>query len=149
MSHTTAIEGVVFSDIAALQAAVEELNSKGIKCSLEKDATPRAYYKDQSGMGKADYVLRLHDCPYDIGFYHKEGTKAGYEARTDLFAGHVARILGVPTRAGGNAMQAALGKLNQTYAIHAATRQAAKQGYSVRRVNKEDGSVRLVVEGIR
>jgi len=45
-------------------------------------------------------------------------------------------------------MQAALGKLNQTYAIHATTRAAVAKGMQVRRVNGNDGSVRLVVTGM-
>lgn len=148
MSHTTEISSIVFSDIAALQAAVNELSSKGIRCSLVKGGKPRAYYQDQQGMGNADYVLRLEDSPYDIGFYQDAKAK-GLVARTDLFAGHIARILGVKAQGNENAQQAALGRLNQTYAIHAATRKAVQQGMTVRRINNDDGSVRLVVGGIK
>ena len=147
MSHTTSIESIVFSDMQALAAAVTELASKGIKCSLETNAVPRAFYTNQAGLEKAPYVLRLHDCPYDIGFYARE--KGGYEARTDLFANRVAGILGVKAQGNETAMQAALGKLNQTYAIHAATRAASSKGMSVRRINSEDGGVRLVVTGMQ
>lgn len=148
MSHTTAIENIVFSDIAALQSAVNELAAKGLRCSLVKDAQPRAYYQNQSGMGKADYVLKLEDAPYDIGFY-RDTKKKGLVARTDLFAGHVARVLGAKATGSETAQQAALGRLNQMYAIHAATRKAVSQGMSVKRVNNDDGSVRLVVGNIR
>lgn len=147
MSHTTAIDSIVFSDIDALTAAVNELAASGIKCSLEKNATPRAFYANQSGLGPAPYVLRLHDSRYDIGFYPREG-KNGYEARTDLFGGDIHRVLGAThVKPGETAQQAALGKLNQTYAIHAATRAAAKKGMNVRRINGENGDVRLVVSG--
>lgn len=148
MSHTTEIGDIVFADIQALQSAVNELAAKGVKCSLVKDATPRAYYQNQSGMGKADYVLKLDDCPYDIGFY-MDAKKKGLAARTDLFAGHVARVLGAQAKAGENPQMAAMGRLNQTYAIHAATRKAVAQGMSVKRVNNADGSVRLVIGGIK
>ena len=146
MSHTTSIENIVFSDIAALTAAVTELNTKGVRCSLVKGGTPRAYYANQAGMGAADYVLKLEDCQYDIGFY-QNAAKKGLEARTDLFANHVQRVLGVQAQKGESAQMAALGKLNQTYAIHAATRKAIQQGRTVRRVNNNDGSVRLVIGG--
>lgn len=148
MSHTSEISNIVFSDVAALKAAVTELSSKGIKCALVADATPRAYYSNQQGMGKADYVLQLQDAPYDVGFY-KTGKGQGMVARTDLFGGHISRILGANPAKGESAQQAALGKLNQTYAIHAATRKAVQQGMTVQRVNNSDGSVRLVVGGFK
>lgn len=149
MSHTTAIDSIVFSDIDALTAAVKELAASGVKCSLEKNATPRAFYQNQAGLGPAPYVLRLHDSRYDIGFYPREG-KQGFEARTDLFGGDIAKVLGTNSvKPGETQMQAALGKLNQTYAIHAATRAATKKGMNVRRINGENGDVRLVVTGYK
>lgn len=138
----------MFSDVEALKAAVNELCSKGVKCSLIKGGTPRAYYQNQQGMGAADYVLKLDDCPYDIGFY-RDDAKKGLVARTDLFMGHVARVLGAQPNANESQGQAALGKLYQTYAVHAATRKAVQQGMTVRRANNNDGSVRLVVSGIK
>lgn len=144
MSHTTAIENIVFNDIAALKLAVKELQSQGVKCSLKEKTTPRAYYANQSGMGHADYVLELQGAPYDVGFYYDKERK-GYVAKTDLFAGHVAGVLGAACAPNESREQAALGKLYQTYAIHAATRQAAKQGYSVRRSVKPDGTVQLIM----
>lgn len=144
MSHTTEIGEIVFKDMTALTAAVAEMQANGVRCSLVKDAAPRAYYQNQQGMGPANYVLKLDDAPYDVGFY-KDDKKGGYVARTDLFLGHVARVLGAQAKTGESQSQAALGKLYQTYAVHATTRQAVKQGYSVRRVNKPDGTVSLVM----
>lgn len=143
MSHTTEITGIVFSDMQALEAAVVQLKAQGISCLLEKGVTPRAYYTNQDGMGKADYVLRLFDCAYDVGFYPRDG--GGYVARTDLFNQQVSKILGVPVGKGGPEM-AALGKLNQAYAVEAATRQAIRQGHTVRRSARDDGSIQLIVE---
>lgn len=144
MSHTTEISTIVFNDIDALRLAVRELQAAGVKCELKEKATPRAYYQNQQGMGPADYVLQLNDCPYDVGFYQDEKAK-GLVARTDLFAGHVSRVLGATPQKGENPAQAALGKLYQAYAVNAATRQAAKQGYAVRRVTKADGTVQLIM----
>lgn len=148
MSHTTEVSNIIFADIAALTAAVNELSNKGIRCALVRDAKPRAYFENQQGMGKADYVLQMHDAPYDIGFY-KDSKRNGYVARTDLFAGHISRILGTPKQKGESEQQAAMGKLYQTYAIHAATRKAVASGMTVQRINNADGSVRLVVGGIK
>lgn len=57
MSHTSEVSNIVFADIPALRAAVNELASRGIKCALVQNATPRAYFANQQGMGAADYVL--------------------------------------------------------------------------------------------
>ena len=145
MSHTTEITSVSFSDIKALESAVSDLQSQGIRCKLETGGKPRGYYNNQMGLGAADYVLRLEDSPYDVGFY-KSGK--GYAARTDLFNGHVSKILGVPVASSepGRMEMASLGKLNQAYAVHSAIRQATKQGHTVRRINKPDGSIQLVME---
>lgn len=145
MSHTTEITDIVFNDIEALKLAVGELRRNGIDCELKQKATARAYYPDQSGMaGEMDYVLRLKGAPYDVAFVKTDDGK-GYAARTDLWNGNVERVLGATAREGESKEQAALGKLNQMYAVHAATRQAAKQGFSVRRVTKPDGSIQLVI----
>jgi len=147
MSHTTSITDIVFSDIEALTAAVAELRSKGVAITLEKGGTPRAYFTNQTGMGEAAYVLRLATSKYDVGLY-RNAEKGGYEARTDLFMGEVARVLGVTQTKGVSIERAALGKLYQTYAVHAATRQAIKKGYTVNRINAPDGTVKLVVGGM-
>lgn len=144
MSHTTSIDSIVFSDMKALAAAVSELNSRGVKCSLVKDAVPRAYFPNQKGMEKAPYVLTLEGCRFDVGFYPASKGK-GYVARTDLFNNHVSDVLGAKSQGAETAMQAALGKLNSTYAVHAATMEAQRKGHTVRRVNNADGSIRLVV----
>ena len=144
MSHTSEITSIVFTDIPALQATVNDLNKAGIKCSLLRDATPRAYYPDQVGMGLAPYVLRLEKSPYDVGFY--DNGKGAYVARTDLFNNKVAAILGATTSATGERPeQAALGKLYQGYAVNAAIRQATKQGYRVTRATKADGTIQLTM----
>lgn len=149
MSHTSEVSNILFADIPALQATIAELNSIGIKCSLEKGGTPRAYYSNQEGMGPADYVIRLQEAPYDIGLYKVAGKNA-YAARTDLFMGHVSKILGVKAgKPGETPQQLALGKLYQTYAIQAATRKAVAQGNTVQRVHNADGSVRLIIGGFK
>lgn len=145
MSHTTEIKNVVFSDVEALRLAVADLNKAGVKCTLAENSTARGYFSNQTGMdGVWDYVLKMDNCPYDIAFCKREGANE-YVARTDLYGGSVASVLGVRAKDSEDPNQAALGKLYQAYAINAATRQAIRQGYTVRRVAKPDGSVQLIV----
>lgn len=143
MSHTTQIDSVAFTDISALEAAVAELNKAGVRCTLKKNATPRAFYENQTGLGPAPMVLTLTDAPYDVGFY--ENGKGGYVARTDLWGGHVAKVLGAASQGKETVAQAALGKLYQAYAVNAAIRQATRQGYRVQRITKADGTVQLTM----
>lgn len=143
MSHTTTVTSIKINSIAALQDAVAELREQGIRISLVPDAAPRAYYANQQGMGPAPYVLRLEGAPYDIGLYGSE--ESGYEARTDLWAGHVQRLLGVE---GDSTPQGALGKLYQTYAVCAVVREAQSQGYSVSRERGASGDVVLSITGM-
>ncbi len=155
MSHTTAIKGIKIVNIEALENALAELNSKGIKCSLVPNAVPRAYFENQQGMGTAAYVIKLDDCAFDIGLYRDE-ENGGYEARTDFWE-HTSRfgdkksisalLGGTPTKA-EYTEQAKMGRLFQTYGIHAAMYEARRQGKMVQRVEDEStGKVRLVVSG--
>lgn len=141
MSHTTEIKDIVFSDIEALKAAVRDLGKAGVKCSLKENVKPRMYYKDQ--LPVAPYVLALENASYDVGFYKEDGKN--YVAKTDFYGGSVASQLGATPAKGESADQARLGKLYQYYAVNAAARQAARQGYSVRRVTKADGTIQLIM----
>lgn len=145
MSHTATVKSIAIQSITALRAAIAELAQTGVRCSLLENETPRAYYSNQQGMGKADFVVKLDACPYDIGLYkNAEGT---YEARTDFFAGHIEKVLGAKATTPGNADQARMGKLFQMYGVHAAMEAARKKGHMVRRINREDGRVTLEVTG--
>jgi hypothetical protein len=144
MSHTSAIKSISIQSVSALRAAVEELATTGVKCSLVENAKPRAYFSNQQGLGVADFVLQLHDAQYDVGFYKTEDGKS-YEARTDFWGKSVESVLGACALSPENAMQAKLGKLYQLYGIAAATEQARKKGHMVRRIPGKDGSIKLEV----
>lgn len=146
MSHNTTIDEIVFTDIDALKMAVADLNKLGIKSRLVENEVPRAYSSGQ--MGKAPYVLKLENGQYDVGFYF-DRDKKGYVATADFYQGHIQKQIGATVRKGESAAQGQMGKLFQSYAVNAATRQAVRQGYSVRRVNKSDGGVQLIMTGIR
>lgn len=149
MSHTTEITDVIFGDTEALKLSITALQKQGVRCSLEENTIPRAYYANQTGMGKAPLVLKLLDSPYDVGFYHDK-KKNGLVARADFFAGHVSKVLGATTvKKGETAAQAAMGKLFQTYAVTAAKRKAVQQGYTVNEHRKADGTVQLILTNIR
>ncbi len=143
MSHTTEIKDIVFSDIEALRAAVADLNKMGVKCTLKEKATPRMYSPGQ--LPEAPYVLNLTNASYDVGFYFDKAM-GGYIAKTDFFGGTVAKQLGAKTSGKESQNQGYMGKLYQAYAVAAASRQAIRQGYSVRRVTKPDGSIQLIAQ---
>lgn len=143
MSHTSEIKAITIVDIQALRQTIAELNKAGVVCTLIENATPRAYYPGQEGLGHAPFVLQMGDSPYDIGFYGD--AKAGYNARTDFFGGHIEKLLGAKAAAGEEPGQAKMGKLFQSYAVNAAVRQAGKQGYKVMRSTQADGSVQLTM----
>lgn len=141
MSHTTTISTLLLSDKAAIKGAIKELQAQGVKCDLLESVIPRSYQGNT--MKKADYCLKLHDSPYDVGMYaNKDGE---YSLATDFYQGHVEGILGVTPGKDDDFNQAKLGKLYQAYASNAIERQAAQQGYSVSKVKGENGGVRLVL----
>ncbi len=145
MSHTSTIKGIKITEVSALRKAVNELAKSGMKIELKENATPRAYFSNQAGMGKADFVVYLADAKYDIGLYKQaDGT---YEPRTDFFGGSVEKLLGAQASKKENTEQAKLGKLIQLYGIHAATEKATKQGYTVQRQFGKDGAIKLVIAG--
>jgi hypothetical protein len=146
MSHTTTIKAIKIQSITALRMAVDDLNARGVTCTLVENVKPRAYFDDQVGMGVAPYVLQLTGAKYDIGFYASED--GSYEARTDFFGGSIEKMLGAKPGDVARAEQARMGKLYQLYGVAAATEAARKKGYMVRRIeNKETGAIALDITG--
>lgn len=145
MSHTSSITAIKITNIAALQAAVKELQDTGVRCSLIPNAKPRAFYDNQQGMGQADFVLKLDSAKYDVGFYKQpDGT---YEARTDFWGGSVEQHIGAKASKPETAEQAKMGRLFQLYGVHAATQEARRRGLSVRRIRGKDGLIQLELTG--
>jgi hypothetical protein len=146
VSHTTKINAVTIRSVTALTAAIAFLQSHHkINCTLVPNSTPRAYYAQQEGMGQADYVLKLNDAPYDIGFYKQaDGT---FEPRTDFWNKHVEKVLGVPHDKTYTGDGYKLGKLMQAYGMAAAEEQARRQGLMVQRSIQANGSIKLIATG--
>jgi len=147
VSHTSAVKAIAISSIESLQAAITELNSMGVKCSLIANAKPRAYFQNQEGMGQADFVIKLDDSRYDVGLY--KTPSGGYEARTDWFGQDVEKILGTKNYNKGNQEQAKLGKLFQMYGVHAAMNEARRKGLQATRQKGADGKEQVIVTGYR
>jgi hypothetical protein len=145
ISHTSSIKSIKITSITALRSAIAELNTEGIQCSLVEGGTPRAYFTNQAGMGKADFVIALPTCRFDVGLY--KGEDNTYEARTDWFGGSVEGLLGAPASTPEAREQAKLGKLLQRYGLCASQEVAKKKGLMTRRVVKENGSIALVCTG--
>jgi hypothetical protein len=147
MSHTSSVKSIAITNVEALRAAVTELNSLGVSCELLENASPRAYFSNQAGLGQADFVLKLHKSRYDVGFYRTE--QGGYEVRTDFWGQDVKNQLGAKASGPGKAEQAQLGKLFQAYGIHAAMGEARRRGLQATRQKGADGVEQVVVTGYR
>lgn len=146
MSHTTTIGQIIFADVSALRQAAQELRERGIRCELLENAIPRAYYSNQSGMGEAPLVLKLDDSKYDVGFYPSAANPNELEARTDLYSGQVAGVLGVDAPREVSKEVASIGKLRAAYTKAAITNAAVTQGATVTSSGiQADGSQQVVV----
>ena len=124
MSHFTSIQ-TQMRDIAALRDACTEL---GIE--VVENARARGYnLNNQSG----EYAIKLRG-PYDVAFNKQpDGT---FAMTTDWWNGHVEKEVGT-----------GFGKLMQLYAVHKASREAPRKGYSVQHKAQQDGSIKLCIEG--
>lgn len=143
MSHTATVSAIKIVSIPALRAAVADLAASGVRCELRENHTPRAYYKDQAGLGQADYVLVLHDSKYDVGFYKQ--ADGAYRASTDFFNRQVENVLGAQASAPELTEQARMGKLFQNYSVHVTMETAKKQGHMVTRHQRADGTIALTL----
>ena len=129
MSHTTRIQTVPIKDIIALRMAAQRMKANGINCELAEHARPRMYFREQEV--ECDYVLRLPDGKYDVGFERqKDGS---YAPIFDEYADEVGRLLAVqacPFKGSSEerAMHA-IGALSREYARCAAVNAASASGY--------------------
>ena len=141
MSHTTTLKGMKIKDAKAMRDAVAGLKRSGINCELLENAKPRMYYSNQEG--KCDFVLRLNDGNYDVGFKFDE--KAGeYVAVLDTWNGYVANVIGadratcpIPNTPEGRT-QHAMGRFLQEYGLHAAINAATEDGMIVEGYSKDE-----------
>jgi hypothetical protein len=126
LSHFTTIQTQI-RDLDALRDACAEM---GLQLVANADA--RGYAGNST---HGEHVIRLNG-PYDIALNRQPD--GAYGLATDWWASHVEKEVG-PN----------FGKLLQLYGVHKASREARKKGLTVRRQPLSNGSVRLVIGGVR
>ena len=108
------------NDIDSIKAACEEL-----KLSVKENAYVRYY--SSHGQVKADYVISIPGCPYDVGLV-KDIKTGNFNLVYDEFQGHVEKILGKKCI-----------KLIESSTYHRISRKAKLKGYFVNRKDNEKG----------
>lgn len=126
MSHFTTIQ-TQLRDLDALRSALGELG-----VALLANTTARGYAANQI---KGDYVIRLKG-PYDIAL--NKNPDGSYGLTTDWWDGHVEKEVG-----------AKFGRLLQLYGVHKTMMEARKRGHTVQRKSQQDGSIKLMIGGVR
>jgi hypothetical protein len=124
MSHFTTIKTQI-KDIAALHSACTELG-----LSLQQNANARGY---AGAVRQGDYVIELKGS-YDIAVNQQPDHT--YGLTTDWWDGHVEKEVGRE-----------YSKLLQLYAVHKASIEARKKGFSILRRPQKDGSIKLLLIG--
>lgn len=151
MSHVAAIELQIL-DLDALEQACGELGlelrreqktfkwyGRWVNDYNEQDAAYLKLGMKPEDYGKCDHAIAVkgNAGAYEAGLIKVPG-KPGWSVIFDFFGGS------------GQALANCLGgqsadKLKQTYAAHAATRAALKQGFRVQKSIKADGTVQLLM----
>lgn len=122
MSHTVTIK-TQFKDEAALAAACREM---GIAAPVRGTASLfQSQDRDLAGL-----IVRLPGWHYPVIVDTANGT-----ARFDNYNGHWGK-------------QSELDRLTQLYAVHKATLEARRKGWSVTRQPGANGTVKLIVTGV-
>ena len=163
MSNNTIIETVEIKNANAIFAAVAELQREGVKCELVENQTPRLYNERMMAeCGECDYVLKLHDSAYDVGFKRKEDNS--YSMVLDTYRAEVGQIIGSKSvnwkkliedgKHGhyvhpehGTAVH--VGHFAQTYTKHAVMQKAAQQGHTVKSCGYNAKGKLILVVGVK
>ena len=177
MSHTTTVKSVQIKSVSALKQMAKNLVQKGLNVELLQNSVPRMYYRDQiartlkaqgkkmqyhANVEECDYVLRVKDAFYDIGFLKDD--EGNYVPLFDDFSfpsphlvGHpdvgtkplkalvgTAAPIGTPV---AEAVSYSIGKVMQEYSLCAATEACLEAGYSILGTSFDNaGQVILEVE---
>jgi hypothetical protein len=149
MSHNVSLDGVIFSDLKALRAAIEELNKEQVSAKYEFIETPtsiRGWYGAQTNV---DAAIKLAGYKYDIGFT-KQPDGSFKPVLEDMF-----NEPGITAQPGTESldgkvcqyrpMDGIIGKLSQRYAVIVAEINARAMGAMTRRINAQGGQIHLEV----
>jgi len=150
MSHTTTVKSCPIRSVSALKSAIRKLQKNGVKCELVEDTFCKLYFESQSReIGKCEYVLKLENSPYDVGF--KKNSEGIYDIKMDEYAGHTAKKLGgkAPIQEGQDSSAHAIGQLLSAYSEEAVIETALEQGYMVESAtyNETTGETELILGG--
>jgi hypothetical protein len=122
MSHFTTIKTQI-KDIEALRSACKELSLK-----LLQKADARGY---REAVRHGDFVIKLNG-PYDIAVNQQQDGTFGLT--TDWYNEHVEKEVGKE-----------YSKLLQLYAVHKASIEARKKGFSILRRPQNNGAIKLIL----
>lgn len=143
MSHTTTVKKVAIRDINALRTAVATLKAKGVNCDLVENQTPRMYYERQEReIGKCDYVLKLHNSSYDVGFVKDED--GSYHTVFDNWDNQISKEIGArydhanDQEKGLTKSECEIGKLMKEYSKEASINAFETAGYTIDSVIEEE-----------
>lgn len=174
MSHSVTAKSVAIKSVTALMRAVDRLKNQGVNISLERNAVPRNYYQNQiarqianrAGHGlrlhdnpeEHDYVVRVHDAYYDVGFiYNEQGelvplfdpypNPSYINPETGKGSGPISKFLGTSGVVGEDASSAHIGMLLQAYSAEAVLEQCESQGiYGAQITTDSEGNLHIEIE---
>ena len=149
MSHTTKIQSVPIKSVDALRSAVLALKEMGVNCDLLENTKPRMFYRHQEEL--CEFVLKLHDCQYDLGF-RLEQSESGksYAPIFDEWGDYIAQHLSVGKRPQNKEDQSAwhIGKFLQQYSVSEVREEAHLNGWTVDEEVDESGEIHLSITGM-
>lgn len=164
MSHNVQITGIKINNLDVLESALAELRKEGIGATLElgipgaRALTFRTYMHG-SNSTKADHVIRLSQCKYDIGLVQQPG--GHYEPIYDNSLGlSVACPIACEYKPGNQfnfrmirdkaelelaSKGIAIGKLMQRYTAIITENDARRKGFLAQRIMAENGDLQIVI----
>lgn len=164
MSHNVQITGIKIIDLDALDKACAELRKEGVNVTLDRgtpgkrEKTFRTYAYGNNST-KADHVIRLDQCKYDVGLIQQPDghcepiydnslglsvecpIACQYRPENQFNFRPITDKAELELAAKGHG----IGKLMQRYTAVLAEKTAKLRGFSTRRVIANDGTIELVM----
>lgn len=145
MSHNTTVTDVKITDLAALQAAVDELVKEGAKIRLDVNAKRFRTYQGVGNDETCDAAIILEGERYDVGLKRNEQGEYVPVFDNMMLANNKAIACDIQHRHHGP--RAAIGRLMQRYTVCLTEKEMALQGHMcTRQVDKETGEINIIAE---
>ena len=148
ISHTSRVADVRVQDIEALKSAVQDLAKQGLPVRLEENGTCRLW----SQAPRMPYVVKVGNTSgpnrFDVGF-EKAKDGVGYVPVFDAHGGWLGQVLGQGqdiAKTHEERLLSNIGKLMQSYTVHALQNEAWKQGGHVQMAQQADLSYIMIVQ---